>query len=120
MTDIYQQNIMDHFKNPENYGEMQNADVVQVEFNPLCGDKITVYLKFNGDVVEDISFEGSGCAISQASMSMLSEMVKGKSKVQVIAITKDDIVEMLGIDIGPTRLKCALLGWQGVVVGVKK
>lgn len=114
MNDMYQQNIMDHFKNPENYGEMQNADFVQHEFNPLCGDKITVFAKIKGDIVEEISFIGSGCAISQASMSMLSEIVKGKTRSEILEITKDDIVDMLGIEIGPTRLKCALLGWQGV------
>mgnify|MGYP000449784377 CR=1 FL=1 len=114
MVDLYQQNIIDHFKNPENYGVLEDAEIVRAEYNPLCGDKITVYMKFDKEILAEILFEGSGCAISQAAMSMLSEEIKGKSKPEILSITKDDIVEMLGIDIGPTRLKCALLGWQAV------
>jgi nitrogen fixation NifU-like protein len=118
MSDIYMQNILDHFKNPENYGELEAADVVQKEHNPLCGDKLTVYLDFDGEVLKNVKFEGNGCAISQAAMSMLTEEILGKTKSDILAIDKDFVVEMLGIQLSPTRLKCALLGLQAVHNGI--
>lgn len=118
MSNIYMQNILDHFKNPENYGVLEGADVVQKEHNPLCGDKLTVYLVFDGDVLKDVQFEGNGCAISQAAMSMLTEEIKSKTKAEILALDKDFIMGVLGIQLSPTRLKCALLSLQAVHNGI--
>lgn len=108
------QNILDHYHDPENYGAMSDATHQHVGHNPFCGDKITVYLKVEDDVVKDVKFEGEGCAISQAAMSILSEELIGKTVEEAKAISSEDIVEMLGIELSPTRLKCALLGWESV------
>lgn len=118
MNDIYMQNILDHYKDPENYGELEGADLIQEEFNPFCGDKVKVFMVVKDGVLKDVQFVGSGCAISQASMSMLSDAIKGKSVDEVLEISADDVTEMLGVELGPTRLKCALLGWQAVRNGL--
>jgi nitrogen fixation NifU-like protein len=110
MEDFYRENILDHYRNPRNKGALEHATHVHEEQNPLCGDEIRMYLYVNDeDVIERVSFEGQGCAISQASASMLTEMVEGKSLEEAKQISKDDILEALGIEIGPVRLKCALL-----------
>jgi len=114
MTDIYQQNILDHYKHPENFGKLEGADVVQVEFNPLCGDKLILYLVINDKEIVDVKFEGQGCAISVAAMSMLSEELKGMSLEKAVKLDKDYITDLLGVELGPTRLKCALLSWQAL------
>lgn len=116
MNNIYMQNILDHYHDPENYGTMDDATHKYIGHNPFCGDKITVYLKIEEDVVVDVKFEGEGCAISQAAMSILSEELIGKTVEEAKAITSEDIVEMLGIDLSPTRLKCALLGLESVQI----
>jgi len=120
MTDIYKQNILEHSKNPENYGALNDPSVIQEEFNPVCGDKIILYLFVKDGVVADIKFQGGGCAISQATMSMLTGLVKGNSVVDVLKITKEDILKLLNVDLGPARLKCALLGWQALMNGLKR
>jgi nitrogen fixation NifU-like protein len=107
---LYKENILDHYKRPRNKRVLENATVTHAGRNPLCGDVITVSLVLENDVVVDVAFQGAGCAVSQASMSMLSDDIKGKSIDAVRALGKDDIVALLGIPIGPVRLKCALLG----------
>ncbi len=114
MNNIYMQNIMDHFHDPENHGVLEDADFKVVEFNPLCGDKIELFVKFDQDKIAQVGFIGEGCAISQAAMSMLSEEIKGMSVEEVMKLDKDFIVNMLGIELSPTRLKCALLSLQAV------
>ncbi len=107
---IYQENILDHYKNPRNFGNIENSTVHHYEYNPLCGDKIELYLVIDkGEIVGDIKFSGNGCAISQASASMLFEQIKGKPLNEIKGITKENILEMLGIPISSVRLKCALL-----------
>jgi len=107
---IYQENILDHYKNPRNFGKINNASVHHHEYNPLCGDEIDLYLVIdNSKKIVDIKFYGKGCAISQASASMLTEQIKGKRIEEIEKLTKEDILEMLGIPISPVRLKCALL-----------
>ncbi|OGC81576.1 MAG: SUF system NifU family Fe-S cluster assembly protein [Candidatus Abawacabacteria bacterium RBG_16_42_10] len=108
--EIYKENILDHYREPHHFGEMSNADLKHREFNPLCGDEITIYLKIEKNKVSDISFSGHGCAISQAAMSMLTDMVKGKSIHTIEQLQKEDILKMLGIPVGIVRMKCALLG----------
>jgi nitrogen fixation protein NifU and related proteins len=119
MDQLYQQNILDHYKNPRNFGVLEDADITHEEYNPLCGDRLTIQLKVGpDDRVEEVRFHGHGCAISQASASMLTEMVEGKTLDEVKAIGKDDILDALGIPIGPVRLKCALLSLKALKAGV--
>ena len=108
--DIYREIILDHYRNPRNKGKLPDADVSIHDSNPLCGDEIDMHLKVDGDKIKDIKFEGRGCAISQASASMLTEMVSGKPLTSVKDLTKDDILENIGLtNLGPARIKCALL-----------
>jgi nitrogen fixation NifU-like protein len=109
-SDIYKDIILDYYRNPRNFGDLQNPDVRAKDSNPLCGDVIEMQLKINDGKVGEIRFKGKGCAISQASASMLTELVKGKTLDQVKAMGKPDVLQLLGIDPGPTRIKCALLG----------
>jgi nitrogen fixation NifU-like protein len=111
MDDLYRDEILEHYRNPHNFGTLSDADVTYEGSNPLCGDRITMTLRLtDGDGrVEDVAFTGRGCAISQASASMLTDEIKGKSLGDVVAITNQDVLDNLGIDISPARLKCALL-----------
>ncbi len=109
-ADIYREIILDYYRNPRNYGKMDKPDVTVKDSNPLCGDEIEMQLKFEDGKVVDIKFNGKGCAISQASASMLTEIVMGKSIDEVRKISKNDIFESLGLtNLGPARVKCALL-----------
>jgi nitrogen fixation NifU-like protein len=111
MDDLYRELILDHYKNPRNFGELDPSDVKAEGQNPLCGDEIALYARFNGgDAIEEISFQGRGCAISQAATSMLTELVKGRPAAEVAAMSKDELLEEIGIPLTPVRLKCALLG----------
>ncbi len=118
MYDLYREYILDHYQNPRNYGEMEDPDISHEEYNPLCGDRLVFQLKLDGDRVVDVKFHGEGCAISQASASMLTEQVLGKTIDELKAITKDDVLEMLGIPIGPVRIKCALLSLKALKAGI--
>ena len=106
---IYQEQILDHYKNPRNFGKIMDATVHHHEYNPLCGDEVEVFLVIKDNKVIDIKINGHGCAISQASASMLSEQIKGKPLDELKRLAKEDILEMLGIPLSPVRLKCALL-----------
>jgi nitrogen fixation NifU-like protein len=117
-SEIYKDIILDYYRHPRNFGELQNPDIRSKDSNPLCGDIIEMQLKIKDGTVEDIRFNGKGCAISQASASMLTEVVKGKTLEQVKAMDKGDVLELLGIDPGPTRIKCALLGLKVLKLGV--
>ncbi|MBI2611545.1 iron-sulfur cluster assembly scaffold protein [Candidatus Gottesmanbacteria bacterium] len=112
--DLYRENILDHYRNPRNFGELENHDKKAEEENPLCGDKFKIFLKLHTthyklQTIKDIRFSGEGCAISMASASMLTELAKGKSTKDLQKLNKDDILQMLGVELTPTRLKCALL-----------
>ena len=107
--DLYAENILDHFRNPRNKGTLEDPTLEHEEKNTLCGDELTVQLVLNGETIEKLQWEGRGCAISQAAISMLSEELQGASKEHALQLTKDDIFAMLGVPIGPRRLKCALL-----------
>jgi nitrogen fixation NifU-like protein len=108
---MYRQQILDHYKNPRNYGEMEDADIEHVGENPMCGDTIKVFIELaeDGDTIERVSFVGDGCAISQASASMLSQELHGESLEAVEAMDRDDIVDLLGVELSPMRVKCAVL-----------
>ncbi len=110
MTDsIYREIILDHYKNPRNKGTLDPHDFTAEDVNPLCGDEIRIDLGFTDGIVSDVKFEGRGCAVSQASASILTEMIEGKSLQELKALTKDDLLEEIGIPVSPARLKCALL-----------
>jgi len=106
---MYQENILDHYKNPRNSGKIENASVHHHEYNPLCGDEIELFLVIKDKKIADVKFHGKGCAISQASASLLTEEIKGKNIEYLKKMTKENILELLGISLSPVRLKCALL-----------
>ncbi|MBV8343896.1 MAG: SUF system NifU family Fe-S cluster assembly protein [Candidatus Eremiobacteraeota bacterium] len=110
MDDFYRDYILDHYRNPRNFGTLERSDAQAEDLNPLCGDEIRMQLKLDDGVVEDVRFSGKGCAISQASASMLTEMVKGMKLADVAKLSKDAVLENVGIGISPTRMKCAMLG----------
>lgn len=111
MDDFYKDYILDHYRNPRNYGHLDAPDAVAEDLNPLCGDQIRVELKVDEHRnVTDLRFSGKGCAISQASMSMLSESIRGQSLEDVARMSSDKVLENVGIGISPARMKCALLG----------
>ncbi|MBI2659018.1 SUF system NifU family Fe-S cluster assembly protein [Candidatus Woesearchaeota archaeon] len=107
---MYQENILDHYKSPHNFGKMENATVHHHEKNPLCGDELDMYLVIDENKkIADVKVNPHGCAISVASASMLSDEIKGKTIHELEKMAKENILEMLGIPISPVRLKCALL-----------
>jgi nitrogen fixation NifU-like protein len=108
---LYRELILDHYKNPRNHGLLESADAQAEGQNPLCGDEVSVSVRLGpGDVVEDVGFEGRGCAISQAATSMLTDLVKGKTASEVASLPKEALLDELGIPLTPVRLKCAILG----------
>ncbi len=109
MDDLYREYILEHYRNPRNYGSLNNPDISYTDSNPLCGDEIRIDINLNDNKVQDVRFQGTGCAISKASASMLTEMIEGMSLEDIKDITKDDVLDELGITPGPVRLKCALL-----------
>jgi nitrogen fixation protein NifU and related proteins len=117
--DIYREIILDHYRNPRNKGKLSNADVSIHDSNPLCGDEIDIHLRIEEEKVKDIKFEGRGCAISQASASMLTEMIMDKPLTTVKDLTKEDILENIGLmNLGPARIKCALLSLKVLKLGM--
>ena len=119
-ADIYRELILDYYRNPRNFGKLEEFDIDARDTNPLCGDEVEIQIKVGeGGKIEDIKFVGKGCAISQASASMLTELAKGKKLDWVREVTKEDIFKMLGNpDLGPSRVKCALLGMKVLKTGV--
>jgi len=110
--DLYREVILDHYKNPRGHGVIEDADAHADGVNPLCGDEVSIYVQFadDGETVEEVKFSGRGCAISQASTSMLMEMVVGKTAQEIAQLPKEELLEEVGIPLTPIRLKCALLG----------
>ncbi len=115
---LYREIILDHYRNPRNKGTLDPADFSYEDTNPLCGDEVRIDLRVADDRVAAIRFSGRGCAVSQASTSILTEMVEGKSLDEVKSLTKDDLLEELGIPVSPARLKCALLGLKVLKAGI--
>ena len=119
-ADIYREIILDYYRNPRNFGRLERFDISAHDTNPLCGDEVDMQVKVGeGNRIEEIKFFGKGCAISQASASMLTELAKGKELEWVKTLSKDDVLKMLGNpELGPSRIKCALLGMKVLKVGV--
>jgi len=115
---LYREIILDHYKNPRNKGTLDPADYSYEDTNPLCGDEIRIDVRVTADRVAEIKFSGRGCAISQAAASILTELVDGRPLDEVKALTKDDILDELGVPISPARLKCALLGLKVLKAGI--
>lgn len=116
---MYREHLLDHYKNPRNKGTIKNPDIIYMDDNPLCGDEIEITAKLNGKKIKEIRFNGKGCAISQASASMLTETLEGKSLDEVKKFGTDDIVKMLGIELSPIRVKCAVLSLKILQAGIE-
>lgn len=115
--DLYAENILDHYKNPHNKGKLENASASFADSNPLCGDKIEIGVRVNEKgVIEDVGFTGEGCAISQASASLLTDEILGKTVAEVKALPNEKVYELLGVPLTTNRVKCALLS----LVALKK
>lgn len=137
LRDLYQEVILDHNKHPHNFGELADADRHADGFNPLCGDKLVVYVNLHGDTITDVRFEGSGCAISKASASLMTDAVKGKTLVETRGlfdrflnlVTDGDVADddealgklavFAGVRDYPTRVKCASLAWHTLRAAVE-
>ena len=119
---LYRELILDHYKNPRHHGHVDAADAHAEGQNPLCGDEISISLKFgdDGETIENVGFEGRGCAISQAATSMLTDLVVGKKAGEVATMAKDELLEEIGIPLTPVRLKCAILGLGVMKVALHK
>jgi nitrogen fixation NifU-like protein len=109
---LYREVILDHYKNPRGHGVLEHAHAHAEGQNPLCGDEVSIFVRFgdDGETIDEIGFEGRGCAISQAATSMLTEMVKGRKAADVAVLPKDELLDEIGIPLTPIRLKCAILG----------
>jgi len=114
MDDLYRDYILEHYRKPHNFGVIEEPSATYEGANPLCGDRITMQLGVKDGVVEEIGFTGRGCAISQASASLLTDEVKGKPVEAVAGIEATDVLDLLGIDISPARLKCAMLSFESL------
>jgi nitrogen fixation NifU-like protein len=137
LRDLYQEVIFDHNRNPRNFRIIENADRKVDGFNPLCGDRLTLFLKLNGEVIEDASFQGSGCAISTASVSLMTEIIKGKTQAEAeelfetfhkMTTGKDEEIQLeavgklavlAGVREYPARVKCATLAWHTLDAAIK-
>lgn len=115
MDDLYREQILNHYREPRNKGRLESPHFSYADDNPLCGDRVHFDLRLDGnDRVAEVAWDGNGCAISMASASMLSELIKDKSLEELQNLSKDDVLNMLGIELGPVRLKCALLALKVV------
>ena len=112
MDDLYRDYILEHYRRPHNFGVLDNATTTQEGANPLCGDRITLQLRVSDGQIAGVGFTGRGCAISQASTSLLTDEIKGKPIDSAAAITASDVLDLLGIEISPARMKCAMLSLE--------
>ena len=120
MDDIYRQYILEHYREPHNHGTLEHPTLSAADTNPLCGDRIAIELNVgDGDRVSEVRFSGRGCAISQATASMLTDRIEGATLDEPRALTPNDIFEMLGVEIGPARQRCALLSLRVLHQGIQ-
>jgi len=111
---LYKELILDLYRNPLNNKELADFDTEKTGHNPSCGDRVVLRLKFDGETISNIGWTGEGCAISMAALSLITDEVKGKTRVEAASITEKQMIEMLGIPISHARMKCALLGWSTI------
>ena len=116
--DMYRELLLDHYKNPRNYGKIKNPDIKYKDQNPLCGDVVEYYLKIKEGGVEDAKFEGKGCVICMATASILSEELRGKKIDEITLMKKEDVLGLINLELTPTRLKCAMLPLTAVKKGI--
>ena len=111
MDDLYRENILEHYRHPHNFGKLDNPDIEKQQGNPFCGDQIGITIKLSGNKkeIKSIKFDGQGCAISIASASLLTDFVTGRQIKEIMNLKKEKVIELLGVSLSPTRLKCALL-----------
>ncbi len=118
--DLYRANILDHYKHPRNFGQLPGADVTSEEVNVSCGDRVSIMIKLDtakhssSKKIADIRFAGQGCAVNQASASMLTTKVKGMAPAEVMKLTRKDVEELLGTTLSPSRVRCALLPLEAI------
>ena len=112
--DLYREEILEHWRNPQNFGEIEGADLMVEQVNPLCGDQVVFYFKIKEGKIKKVSFVGGGCAISIAVASMLSGAIRGKSVSAISKITGQDVLKLMGGPIAPARLKCAFLALEAI------
>jgi|TARA_Y100000310_G_scaffold302635_1_gene340204 nitrogen fixation NifU-like protein len=117
---MYMEHIMDLYKNPLNFGILENSDFKDKCFNPSCGDEVEVQVKVNNNKVEDVKFIGRGCAISVASASILTDHIKGKSLEELKNLKAEDVIDLVGIQVGPARVKCITCSLISLREGIKK
>lgn len=117
-AEMYKEYILQHFRRPRNHGTLEDADIIHEDDNPLCGDRVRVAVKIEDDRIADIRFQGKGCAISQASASIMTDKVKGKTLDEVKAIDTDEVLGWLRIPVSPMRVKCAMLGVKVLQAGI--
>jgi|SRR5579871_230196 nitrogen fixation NifU-like protein len=118
MDDLYRQYILDHYREPRNHGSLEQPDIHAADTNPLCGDRIAIDLNVRDGRVTEVRFNGRGCAISQASASMLTEKIEDATLDELRALTPQDVLDMLGVEIGPARQRCALLSLRVLHQGI--
>ncbi len=118
--EIYKENILDHFKNPHNFGTLENFTFRNKRLNPVCGDQIELFLLLKDDKVKNSKFIGEGCAISVASASMLTDKIKGMNLDELRNLKEQEILDMIGIRLGPVRIKCGLLCLKTLFEGIAK
>lgn len=116
--DLFRENILDHYRHPRNHGTLDHPDVTYEDANPLCGDRIRMDFRIRDGRIEQVRFSGTGCSISQAAASMLCEKIEGTTLEEARRLTREDVLEMVGIELGPVRLKCALLALKTLKAGV--
>ena len=115
---IYREIILDHYKNPQNYGVIKNADIDVSDLNPLCGDEIRITAKYKDNKISNIAFKSAGCAISKASASLFTEVIKGKTVTEIQNIKPEDVIALLEVELSPARTKCALLVYSTLQRGL--
>jgi nitrogen fixation protein NifU and related proteins len=120
---LYREYILDHYKSPRNFGELEERDAEFFDRNPLCGDEMGVHIRLDGDRIGELRFHGHGCAISQATASIISDELKGKTVAEVAGLDRHFVADEIGIELSPTRLKCGLLSLkvvQGALLGTEE
>lgn len=111
---MYREQLMELYRNPSNCGTLEKSSGAFEGANPLCGDRVSFQILMDGNILKDIAFSGSGCAISIASTSLITDKVKGMKREEILALTSEEVIDLLGVELGPSRVKCALLSLKSI------